>query len=123
MNAFDVQTSRVWPGGLHSEKIETLQVNLGRFCNLACRHCHLECSPDRTEMMARETLLQILEVIRSSAYRLVDVTGGAPELHAHFRTFIEAVRETGHTVRVRTNLVSLLKPELEGMETFRRMPG
>jgi len=118
MNAFDDKISRAWPGGLYGEQIEMLQINLGRFCNLACRHCHLECSPDRTEMMSWETMLQILKVIRLSSYRLVDITGGSPELHAHFRPFITAVRETGSTVQVRTNLVSLLEPDLDGMAAF-----
>ena len=118
MNTFDAKLSRVWPGGLYSEQIETLQVNLGRFCNLACGHCHLECSPDRTEMMARDTMLQIIKILQTSAYRFVDVTGGSPELHPHFRPFIEAVRETGQTVQVRTNLVSLLEPDLDGMAAF-----
>jgi radical SAM/Cys-rich protein len=120
MNAFDMQISRVWPGGLYGERIETLQINLGRFCNLACRHCHLECSPDRTEMMSWETMLQILEVIRTSSYRLLDVTGGSPELHPYFRPFIKAIRETGQTVQVRTNLVSLTEPDLDGMAAFLR---
>jgi radical SAM/Cys-rich protein len=119
MNAFDMQISRICPEGLCGERIETLQINLGRLCNLACRHCHLECSPERKEMMTWETMLQILEIIRTSSFRLVDITGGAPELHAHFRPFIAAVREAGHTVQVRTNLVSLLEPDFgEGMTGF-----
>ncbi len=118
MNAFDMRVSRVWPEGLYSEQINTLQINLGRFCNLACRHCHLECSPDRTEMMAWGTMLQIIKILRTSAYQLADVTGGSPELHPHFRPFIEAVRETGQTVQVRTNLVSLTQPDLDGIAAF-----
>lgn len=123
MNAFDAKLSRSWPPGLYNEHIKTLQVNIGRYCNLACRHCHLECSPDRTEMMSWETMLQILEIIRMSSYRLVDVTGGSPELHPHFRPFIQAVRETGHTVQVRTNLVSLTEPDLDGMAAFLKDQG
>jgi radical SAM/Cys-rich protein len=113
-----MKVSRVWPEGLYSEQINTLQINLGRFCNLACRHCHLECSPDRTEMMAWGTMLQIIKILRTAAYQLVDVTGGSPELHPHFRPFIEVVRETGQTVQVRTNLVSLTQPDLDGMAAF-----
>lgn len=113
-----MKVSRVWPEGLYSEQINTLQINLGRFCNLACRHCHLECSPDRTEMMSWGTMLQIIKILRTSTYQLVDVTGGSPELHPKFRPFIEAVRETGQTVQVRTNLVSLTESDLDGMAAF-----
>jgi radical SAM/Cys-rich protein len=123
VNAFDMKVSRVWPGGLYSAQIEMFQVNLGRFCNLVCRHCHLECSPYRTEMMSWETMLQILEVIRSSSYRLVDVTGGSPELHPHFRPFIEAICKAGQSVQVRTNLVSLLEPDLDGTAAFMKDHG
>lgn len=118
MNAFDKEITLIWPEGLHSAQIETFQVNLGRFCNLACRHCHLECSPDRTEMMSWDTMLQILEILRTSSFSLVDVTGGSPELHPHFRPFIAAARETGHTVQVRTNLVSLTEPDLDNLAAF-----
>jgi len=45
----------------------------------------------------------------------VDVTGGAPELHPHFREFIAALRDTGQSVQVRTNLIPLLEPSLAGM--------
>jgi radical SAM/Cys-rich protein len=120
MNAFEIKLSEYRAQGLFCERIETLQVNIGRSCNLACRHCHLECSPARTEMMAWDIMLQILRVIQSSAFRLVDITGGAPELHPHFRPFIEALREIHPSVQVRTNLVSLLEPDLEGTAAFLR---
>ena len=63
-------------------------------------------------------MLQIIKILRTAAYQLVDVTGGSPELHPHFRPFIEVVRETGQTVQVRTNLVSLTQPDLDGMAAF-----
>lgn len=28
---------------------QILQVNIGRLCNLACHHCHVEAGPKRTE--------------------------------------------------------------------------
>ncbi len=37
--------------GLRRGAVTTLQVNLGRLCNLACHHCHVEAGPKRTEMM------------------------------------------------------------------------
>ena len=123
MNAFDSTLSREWPRGLYSERIDTLQVNLGRYCNLACRHCHLECSPDRTEMMPWEIMLQIIDIINESLYKQVDVTGGSPELHPHLRRFIEAIRRTGQIVQVRTNLVSLMEPGLNGMAAFLKDQG
>jgi radical SAM/Cys-rich protein len=123
MNAFDATLSREWPRGLYGESIETLQINLGRHCNIACRHCHLECSPDRTEMMPWEIMLRVINVINVSLYKQVDVTGGSPELHPHLCRFIEAIRRTGQAVQVRTNLVSLMDPGLSGMATFLKNQG
>ncbi len=120
MNAFDTSLSRIWPQGLRSDHIETLQINIGRYCNLACRHCHLECSPARTETMSWNTMLHILGALQVSAFNRVDITGGAPEFHPHFRSFIEAARKAGQSIQVRTNLVSLLEPDLDGMAEFLR---
>ena len=38
-------------GPLHGLDIDTIQVNVGLACNLACHHCHVESSPKRTEQM------------------------------------------------------------------------
>ena len=43
-------------------QLDVLQVNVGRLCNLACRHCHMDAGPARTEVMAREPLQQCLDV-------------------------------------------------------------
>src|SRR4030067_374287 len=61
MNNFERQIAEVNREGLHSLKIETLQVNLGLRCNQQCNHCHLEASPQRREMMGYD---QRLEAIR-----------------------------------------------------------
>jgi len=73
--------------------------------------------------MSREIMLRILKIIRASSCRLVDITGGAPELHPYFRPFIEAIRDVGQPAQVRTNLVALMEPGLENMATFLRDHG
>jgi radical SAM/Cys-rich protein len=107
-------------GGLYSMQIDTLQVNLGLRCNQQCNHCHLEASPQRPEMMEWPVMELVLEAVRSSRCRLVDLTGGAPELNPHFRRFVTDLRRTGCTVQVRTNLTVLLEPGMEGLPEFFR---
>jgi radical SAM/Cys-rich protein len=106
--------------GLHGKEINTLQVNLGLLCNLQCGHCHLEASPGRTESMQ----WPVMELVRKAAAelgcRLVDVTGGAPELNPFFRRFIGAIRGEGIPVQVRTNLTVLAEPGMEGIPEFLR---
>ena len=39
---------------LTKQTITTLQINLGKRCNLACNHCHVEAGPKRTEELSPE---------------------------------------------------------------------
>ena len=61
-----------------------LQVNLGRYCNLACIHCHVESGPTRKEMMSRENVDAVLRFLAGTDIPTLDITGGAPELHPDF---------------------------------------
>jgi len=80
---------------LRSTSVETLQVNVGKLCNQACLHCHVEAGPKRTEIMGRQTAELSLDFIRAAASQTVDVTGGAPELNPSFRWLIEEARRDG----------------------------
>jgi len=120
MNDFERQIAGINGDGLHSMKIETLQVNLGLRCNQQCIHCHLEASPNRAEAMEWPTMELVLEAAKSARCQLVDLTGGAPELNLHFRRFVKVLCQEGHQVQVRTNLTVLLGQGLEDMpELFR----
>lgn len=91
----------------------TLQANVGKLCNLACAHCHVEAGPNRTELMSRECMAAILSVMETRGIETLDITGGAPEMNPDFEWFIdEAARRVGH-VMVRSNLVVLLEPKYE----------
>ncbi len=106
--------------GLRGIRIETLQVNVGLRCNQNCQHCHLDCSPARPEMMDRSTMSAVTSAALLPGVLLVDITGGAPELHPHLRHFIAELCSTGRQVQVRTNLTVLLEPGLEDMIEFFR---
>ena len=106
-NKFERKLSDILPDGLKGNGIETVQVNVGRRCNLACKHCHLECSPDRTDMMSWPTMEKVVDIAKSSGCSLVDITGGAPELHPDFRRFVAALGDTGVAIQIRTNFVVL----------------
>lgn len=120
MNDFEKQIAKIDREGLHSLKIETLQVNLGLRCNQQCVHCHLEASPQRIEMMQWPTMQLVLEASKKAGCRIADLTGGAPEINPYFRRFVAALRQEGLTVQVRTNLTVLLEPGMEKMPEFFR---
>ncbi|NIA14538.1 MAG: radical SAM/Cys-rich domain protein [Nitrospiraceae bacterium] len=107
-------------GALTSRSIDTVQVNLGLRCNMNCVHCHVEASPQRTEMMDWPTMERVLALLRGIPCELVDLTGGAPELNPHFRRFVKALRRDGYAVQVRTNLTVLLEPGMESLPEFFR---
>ncbi len=86
------------------DRLDTLQVNVGKLCNQACVHCHVEAGPQRTEIMAQETADRILDWFGTTKLGTLDITGGAPELAPCFRTLVCRGRGLGRTVIVRHNL-------------------
>ena len=103
---------------LHRGQLDTLQVNLGYRCNQSCLHCHVNASPQRTETMSRETVADVLAFLEVSGVRQLDLTGGAPELNAHFRSLVMRAREIGVQVMDRCNLTILDEPGQEGLAEF-----
>ena len=120
-NAFDRRAAEATGGGdLRGASIRTVQVNIGLRCNLACHHCHVESSPKRTEEMDWPTMEQVLQAARDAGAAVLDITGGAPEMHPHFRRFVEAGRAQGLAVMVRTNLTVLLEDGYADLPEFFR---
>ena len=103
---------------LRRRSIDTLQVNLGYRCNQSCLHCHVNAGPNRTEQMDGETIDLVLEVMRTRRIRILDLTGGAPELNSHFRRLAAAARTLGATVIDRCNLTILEEPGHEDLAAF-----
>ena len=99
-------------------RLETLQVNVGYKCNQSCVHCHVNAGPTRTEEMGREVADTVLEFLRNSALRALDITGGAPELNANFRYLVCEARALGLHVMDRCNLTILNQPGQEDLAEF-----
>lgn len=99
-------------------QLDTLQVNLGYKCNQSCLHCHVNAGPNRTEMMDADTLALIPQVLAARGLRTLDLTGGAPELHAGFRNLVRSARAQGVRVIDRCNLTILFEPGQDGLAEF-----
>ena len=94
---------------LKPSKIEILQINVGYMCNQVCAHCHVDAGPDRKEIMTKDTILQILEVLKNTEVNTLDLTGGAPEMNPNFRWFVEEATKIGvKDFIVRSNLTIIL---------------
>ena len=99
--------------------LKTLQVNVGKLCNQACHHCHVEAGPKRTEIMSVKTANRVLELLRETpGVETVDVTGGAPELCPSFRPIVQEARRLGLTVIDRCNLTVLYEKGQEDTADF-----
>jgi len=107
--------------GLRRRAVDVLQVNMGRYCNLACIHCHVESGPTRTEMMSRDNIDAVLRFLAATDIPTLDLTGGAPELHDDFDYLVESARRLGRRVMDRCNLTVIFEPRKDYLpEFFRR---
>ena len=95
---------------LRRDRLRELQINIGRLCNQACNHCHVDAGPKRTEIMTWETMEKILAWAEAADISTVDVTGGAPEVNPHFRRLVDRFLARGAHVTARCNLTVLLEP-------------
>lgn len=103
---------------LRRDALRTLQANLGYRCNQQCQHCHVNAGPKRTEVMARETIDLLIDVLDRRGIKELDLTGGAPELNPHFRHLVTAARALDITVIDRCNLTVLEEPGQRGLARF-----
>lgn len=115
MNDFETRVEAGDPSALYATSFEVLQLNLGLRCNQTCAHCHQSSSPARTEVMPDAIVDAVIERAARLRPGLVDVTGGAPELHPRCLALVAALRGEGLEVQVRTNLTVLLEPGLEDL--------
>jgi radical SAM/Cys-rich protein len=104
---------------LIKKKINILQINLGKRCNLACSHCHVEASPKRTEELSPEICEQLIELIhRFPEIEIVDLTGGAPEMNYGFKSLVAAARNNNKQVIVRSNLTIYFEHGFEDLPEY-----
>jgi radical SAM/Cys-rich protein len=97
-------------------QLEIFQINIGKLCNMTCRHCHVDAGPDRVqENMDRDTVEACLRALDQTEAHTVDVTGGAPELNPNFRYLVEECVARGKHVIDRCNLTVLLLPRMRDL--------
>jgi radical SAM/Cys-rich protein len=94
---------------LERDTTTTLQINIGLKCNQFCTHCHLDAGPGRNEMMAPQTMDQVVGFASQNSFETIDITGGAPELHPELTYFIEKLSPFTDRLILRSNLTALFQ--------------
>ncbi len=91
--------------------LEIFQINLGKLCNMSCKHCHVDAGPTRTaENMDRNMVDLCLVALDKTQAHTVDITGGAPELNPNFEYLVNECVKRGKHIIDRCNLTVLLLP-------------
>ncbi len=106
---------------LRATELETLQVNLGKLCNQACSHCHVDAGPKRNgpdENLGQEVAHKIIEILETGIFQVLDLTGGAPEMNPNFRWIVKQARALGIHVLDRCNLSVLLLQDQSDLALF-----
>lgn len=103
---------------LRANGVEVLQINVGKRCNQTCQHCHVDAGPDRKEVMTHEVLDACLNFLAQTTIPTLDITGGAPEMHPHFREIVERGTVLGRHVIDRCNLTITRLPNYSYLPEF-----
>ncbi len=119
VESFAATLARHGHAQLARRQVTTLQINVGKLCNMACHHCHVEAGPRRPEIMSERVAERVLVLLaHNPEIAIVDITGGAPELNPHFRMLVSEARRLGKQVIDRCNLTVLLEPGLGDLPEF-----
>lgn len=86
-------------------RLDTLWINTGTLCNLACASCYIESSPTN-DALVYPTLAEILPYLDEAAAlgtREIGFTGGEPFMNRDSVAMIEAALQRGFEILVLTN--------------------
>ena len=103
---------------INKENIDTLQINIGYKCNQACKHCHVNSSPLRTEKMSNDIITLIPKIIDKYKIKTLDITGGAPELHPEFKNLITSLSNKKVDIIDRCNLTIFFEEGYKDLPQF-----
>ena len=103
---------------INKENIDTLQINIGYKCNQACKHCHVNSSPFRTEKMSNDIITLIPKIIDKYKIKTLDITGGAPELHPEFKNLITSLSSKKVDIIDRCNLTIFFEEGYKDLPQF-----
>ncbi|TIX51107.1 radical SAM protein [Alteraurantiacibacter aquimixticola] len=95
------------------DHLETLWLNTGTLCNLACASCYIESSPtnDALVYLSAEDAASFYDEIAASGQHVREIgfTGGEPFMNPAFLRMLEDALDRGHEVLVLTNAMKPMR--------------
>ncbi|WOE74632.1 radical SAM protein [Alterisphingorhabdus coralli] len=99
--------------------LDTLWINTGTLCNLACASCYIESSPknDALVYIRHDEVLAYLDEIRDEGLptREIAFTGGEPFMNPDIMPILESCLERGFSVLVLTNAMRPMRRHEEAL--------
>ncbi|WP_370339106.1 radical SAM protein [Parvularcula marina] len=95
--------------------LDTLWLNSGTLCNIACEHCYIESTPtnDRLIYLSFDHALPYLDEAKEMGTREIGITGGEPFMNSDMLDIINAALDRGFEVLVLTNAMKpMMRPRV-----------
>lgn len=107
--------------------LDTLWINTGTLCNLACEHCYIESTPtnDRLAYLTLDEVSAYLDEIEAKQLgtRLIGFTGGEPFMNPAFIAMLEDTLSRGFEAMVLTNAMRPMMKVKAGLMALREAYG
>ena len=97
-------------------RLDTLWLNTGTLCNIACSNCYIESTPtnDALAYLSLADALPFLDEARALGTREVGITGGEPFMNPDILAILEAALARGFEVLVLTNAMRpMMRPRVQ----------
>jgi len=106
-------------------RLETLWLNTGTRCNLACANCYIESSPtnNRLEWLRLPDALPLIDEARAMGAELVGLTGGEPFMNPDIMALLAAALDRGFDVLALTNAMRPMRRHEAALKALRLRHG
>jgi hypothetical protein len=106
-------------------RLETLWLNTGTRCNLACANCYIESSPtnDRLDWLRLADALPLLDEARAMGATHIGLTGGEPFVNPDIMGLLAAALDRGFDVLALTNAMRPMRRHEAALKALRLRHG
>ena len=108
-------------GGLWMNKIQTLSVEITDKCQLLCRHCSTEASPEKSAFLPIEGIKKVLYQALELGAKNLTLSGGEPLLHPRLFDILNIASNLNYKTNIYTSGI-LANNESISIEMMEKLP-